>query len=120
METMTVPTTDKRIDELSKRVDSGFEQVNRRIDDANAANQRDHDRFDIELRELRADMKAEFTAVRGDTKDEFKAVRAEMKAGFDAVQAQMSRFQTLAIRFFAGTMVTVVGGVVATIVSSHL
>jgi hypothetical protein len=127
METMTATTTDKRVDELSKRVDFGFEQVdrrfeqvNRRIDDANAANQRDHDRMDMEIRELRADMKAEFTAVRGETKDEFRAVRGEMKEGFDSVHAQMARFQTLAIRFFGGTLATIVAGVAVTIVSSHL
>jgi hypothetical protein len=33
METMTESTTDARVHELSKRVDRGFEQTDKRIDD---------------------------------------------------------------------------------------
>jgi hypothetical protein len=115
METMTETGTEKRVDELSRRVDFGFEQANRRIG-----------RVEDDLRELRSDMKAgfekvdgEFIAVRSEMKagfdkvtDEFVAVRGEMKAGFDVMQRQMTRF-------FAGTLASIVAGIVVTLLMSH-
>lgn len=129
METMTVPSTEKQIDELSKRFDFGFEQTNRRLG-----------RVEDDVRELRTEMNAgfrhvddQFTLNRTETKggfdqvkaevdkvdgkfdrvsDEFTAVRAEMKAGFDGMQRLMTRF-------FAGTLGTIVAGVIASAILSH-
>jgi hypothetical protein len=44
---------------------------------------------------------------------EFTAVRGEMKAGFDGLQRQMTRF-------FAGTLGTIVAGVIVNVILSHL
>jgi tetrahydromethanopterin S-methyltransferase subunit G len=136
METMTVPGAEKQIDELSKRVDFGFEQTNQRLG-----------RVEDDVRELRTEMNAgfrhvddQFTVIRTETKgefglvkaefdkidakfdkvdekfdkvnDEFTAVRAEMKAGFDGMQRLMTRF-------FAGTLGTIVAGVIVSAILSH-
>lgn len=119
---MTEPGTEKRIDELSKRVDFGFEQTNQRLG-----------RVEDDVRALRTEMRAgfdqgngefgkvggEFTAVRGEMKAgfddvyrEFTALRAEMKAGFDGLQRQMTRF-------FAGTLGTIVAAVIVNVILSH-
>lgn len=117
---MTAPGTDSAIDELSKRVDFGFEQTNERLG-----------RVEDDVRELRADMNKGFDKVDarfekfedkvdarfekvdarfGRVDDEFKSVRAEMKAGFDGMNRLM-------IRFFAGTLGTVIAGVLVTVVT---
>jgi ElaB/YqjD/DUF883 family membrane-anchored ribosome-binding protein len=153
------PTTDKRIDELSKRVDFGFEQTSRRLG-----------RVEDDLREMRSEMGSRLDRTDEDVKagfvrtddyvkagfdkadermkagfdkadermkagfdrtddyvkagfdkaddyakagfdkvaDEFVAVRGEMKAGFDAMQRQMTLF-------FAGTLGSIVAGVIVTL-----
>jgi hypothetical protein len=186
METMTVPGAEKQIDELSKRVDFGFEQTNQRLgrveDDLrelraemNVGFHHGDDQFSLnrtetkvgfdqvrvefgkvgdefgrvgdefgrvgdefgrvndefgkvsdEFTAVRAEMAEgfqhtadEFTAVRAEmaegfqhTADEFTAVRAEMKAGFDGMQRMMTRF-------FAGTLGTIVAGVIISAILSH-
>jgi hypothetical protein len=109
METMTGPGTDKQLDELSKRVDFGFDQTSQRLG-----------RVEDDLRALRTETKAGFDRVhdeigrsRGEVTAEFTAVRAEMKAGFDGLQRQMTRF-------FAGTLGTIIAGVIASAILSHL
>jgi chromosome segregation ATPase len=109
METMTETGTERRVDELSKRVDRGFEEVDRRFERSEKRVDRgfeevDHrfDRVEADLREMRG----RFEKV----DDEFTSVRAEMKAGFDAMSRQMTRF-------FAGTLGSIIAGVVVLIVS---
>jgi hypothetical protein len=53
METMTETGTEKRVDELSKRVDFGFEQVDKRMDEGFERADRNFERVDADLRELR-------------------------------------------------------------------
>jgi hypothetical protein len=124
---MADPTTDKRIDELSKRLDFGFEQTNERLG-----------RVEDDLRDLRSEMNVRFDKVDakfdkvdarfGKVDDEFKAVRSETKAGFDGVadefttvraemKAGFDGMQRLMIRFFAGTLGTVIAGVIVTIIT---
>jgi tetrahydromethanopterin S-methyltransferase subunit G len=147
METMTVPGAEKQIDELSKRVDFGFGQTTQRLGrveddvrelrtemnagfrqvDAGTAAGFDHADSRTKAGFQRVD--AEFDRVHQEfgrindrfdkvdekfdkVNDEFTAVRAEMKAGFDGVQRLMTRF-------FAGTLGTIVAGVVVSAVLSH-
>jgi chromosome segregation ATPase len=168
METMTVPTTEKQIDELSKRVDFGFAEQSKRIDFGFEQTGQRLGRVEDDVRELRAEINVgsrhvddQFTLNRAETKagfdqvkaefgrvderfdkvaekfdrvdekfdrvderfdrvderfdkvnDEFTAVRAEMKAGFDGMQRLMTRF-------FAGTLGTIVAGVIVSAVLSH-
>jgi hypothetical protein len=124
METMTETGTEKRVDELSKRVDFGFEQlssrvdfgfdqVNRRLDESGKST---GERFgDVnqrvlgvegELRELRSEMRQGFVRVDGD----IDGLRSEVKAGFDSLNQ-------LIIRVCAGTIGSIVAGVVALFLS---
>jgi hypothetical protein len=76
MQTMTVPGTEKQIEELSKRVDFGFEQTNQRLG-----------RVEDDLRELRAEMNVGFH--HGD--DQLTLNRTETKVGFDGVRGEFGR-----------------------------
>jgi hypothetical protein len=53
METMTETGTEKRVDELSKRVDFGFEQLDKRMEEGFERADRNFERVDADLRELR-------------------------------------------------------------------
>jgi tetrahydromethanopterin S-methyltransferase subunit G len=102
---MTEPATDKHLDELSKRVDFGFDQTGQRLG-----------RVEDDVRALRTEMNARFDKVDGKFEKvdgEFTAVRGEMKAGFDGLQRQMTRF-------FAGTLGTIIAGVIVSAILSHL
>jgi hypothetical protein len=67
MEAMAQEWTDGRLDELSKRVDRGFERI------------------DVDIRDLRLEMRTEFTAVRS----EIGAIQRTMVQGFIALTAAM-------------------------------
>jgi hypothetical protein len=67
MEAMVQEWTDGRLDELSKKVDRGFERV------------------DVDIRDLRLEMRTEFTAVRS----EIGAIQRTMVQGFIALTAAM-------------------------------
>jgi hypothetical protein len=88
MGTMTETGTEKRVDELSKRVDFGFEQVDRRFD------------------RVEGDVKERFVRVEADIRE----LRTETKAGFDSLQQLM-------IRVCAGTIGSIIAGVVVLLLS---
>jgi tetrahydromethanopterin S-methyltransferase subunit G len=129
METMTETGTEKRVDELSKRVDFGFEQVDHRFVQFEKRVDRSFEEVDrrFERLEIRVDRGFEevdhrFDRVEADLREmrgrfekvdhEFTAVRAEVKAGFDSMSRQMTRF-------FAGTLGSIVAGVIVLIASHH-
>jgi hypothetical protein len=124
MGTMTETGTEKRVDELSKRVDFGFEQlsgrvdfgfdqVNRRLDESGKsiserfgdANQRILG-VEGELRELRFETHRGFERVDAD----IERLRTDTKAGFDSLQQLM-------IRVCAGTIGSIIAGVVVLLLS---
>jgi hypothetical protein len=124
METMTETGTEKRVDELSKRVDFGFEQlsgrvdfgfdqVNRRLDESGKsigerfgdANQRILG-VEGELRELRSETHRGFERVDAD----IERLRTDTKAGFDSLHQLM-------IRVCAGTIGSIIAGVVVLLLS---
>jgi hypothetical protein len=74
--------TEQRLDELSRRVDFGFEQTNQRL---------------------------------GLVEEDVRALRTEMNHRFETVDARFDRLQHLMIRFFAGTLGTVIAGVIVTV-----
>jgi tetrahydromethanopterin S-methyltransferase subunit G len=51
-----ITTLDKRVDELSKRVDRGFEQTDQRIDDLRSEMYQGFNRVDGDIREIRSDI----------------------------------------------------------------
>ena len=124
MGTMTETGTEKRVDELSKRVDFGFEQlssrvdfgvdqVNRRLDESGKsigerfgdANQRILG-VEGELRELRSETHRGFERVDAD----IERLRTDTKAGFDSLHQLM-------IRVCAGTIASIIAGVVVLLLS---
>jgi hypothetical protein len=83
MEAMAQEWTDGRLDELSGKVDRGFEGV---VADARG--------FRLEMKtefaSVRDEMKAEFASVRDEMKTEFASVRDEMKTEFVAIRAEIN------------------------------
>jgi hypothetical protein len=76
--------TDERLDDLSRRMDAGFERVDR------------------DVRDLRAEMRAEFADV-----------RMEMRNGFGEVRAEFASMRTLIYRFGGAMLVTFGGAIVS-------
>jgi hypothetical protein len=74
MEAMAQEWTEGRLDELSSKVDKGFEQVDRRSE-----------KGDADIRGLRLEMKTEFAAVRADMKE----TRSELTTSLNSVQRTM-------------------------------
>ena len=72
--------------------------LEKRIDDLREDTHRGFDQVDQRFERVETDV---------------RELRSEMKAGFDAMQQLM-------IKFFAGTVATIIGGVIVEIVSSHL
>jgi hypothetical protein len=90
MELMQTNSTDRRLDDLNHKVDQGFERV------------------DTDIRELRAESRAEFTALRSEMRSESSALRVEVKAGFDAINQHFEALHRLMIQFGGGLFVTVI------------
>jgi hypothetical protein len=93
MATMAEITTDKRMDDLRAEMHRGFAQVDQRFD-----------RVEADIRELRI---------------ENRVLRSEMSQGFESTQASFGDLQRLMIRFFAGTLGSIVAGVVLLFVTHH-
>src|ERR1700761_2443934 len=117
METMTETGTEKRVDELSKRVDSGFQEMSKRVDFGFQEMSKRVDfgfaqvserfvRVEADIRELRSEMHRGLSKV--DT--EIRELRSDTKAGFDSLHRLM-------IKFFAGTVGSIIAGVVVLLLS---
>jgi hypothetical protein len=99
MGTMTETGTEKRVDELSKRVEFGFEQLSSRVD------------FGFDQVNRRLDQSGKSTGDRfGDANQrilgveiQIRELRSEMKSGFDSIHRLM-------IQCFAGTLGSIIAG----------
>lgn len=72
--------------------------------------------------DLRAEMHRGFDRVEADTRElriENRLLRSEMNQGFESTQASFGDLQRLMIRFFAGTLGSIVAGVVLLFVTHH-
>jgi hypothetical protein len=78
--------------------------TDKRIDDLRAEMHRGFDRVEADFRELRV---------------ENRVLRSEMNQGFESTQASFGDLQRLMIRFFAGTLGSIVAGVVLLFVTRH-
>jgi hypothetical protein len=88
MERARATWTDERLDDLSRRIEAGF------------------DRLDGDLRQLRTEMTTEMTGLRG----EMTSVRSDMSTRFDALQR-------LLIQLFGAMFIGVIG-IVATVLAT--
>ena len=78
--------------------------TDKRIDDLRSEMHRGFDRVEADIGELRI---------------ESRALRGEMNKGFESTQAGFADLQRLMIRFFAGTLGSIVAGVVLLFVTNH-
>lgn len=106
MQTMTETGTEKRVDELSKRVDFGFDQLSKRMDFASEQVDRRFEQIDQRFDRFEASVDRRFDRVEDDARE----LRSEMKSGFDSLHRLM-------IRFFAGTVGSIIAGVVVLLLS---
>jgi tetrahydromethanopterin S-methyltransferase subunit G len=88
MGTMTETGTEKRVDELSKRVDFGFAQVNRRLD-----------AFERSAGERFGEANQRVFGV----EDQIRELRSEIEAGFDSLHRLM-------IQCFAWALGSIIAG----------
>ena len=104
---MTDPgtATVTQVGELSKRVDFGFEQNDRRFD-----------RVDGDIRELRGDIRE----LRGDIRElrgEIRELRGEMKHGFEALDvkfdAKFDRLNRTIVYLLGGSLSVLTAGLLA-------
>lgn len=107
---MTETGTEKRVDELSKRVDFGFDQISKRVDFGfEQTSKRINLGFALLAKgsdDLRSEMRENFARIDGDVHE----LRSEMKTGFDSLHQLM-------IRVCAGTIGSIVAGVVVLFLS---
>ena len=110
MGTMTETGTEKRVDELSKRVDFGFDVMSKRMD---FGFEQTSKRMDLGFallakgaEDLRSEMRVNHARIEADVRE----LRSDTKAGFDSLNRLM-------IRFFAGTVGSIVAGVVVLLLS---
>jgi hypothetical protein len=73
--------TDGRLDDLSKKVDQGFEHVDHRFEQVD----RRFERVEKEIGNLRVETRTEFTALRGEVKEGF----ARIDQRLDSIQRTM-------------------------------
>jgi phage host-nuclease inhibitor protein Gam len=106
MEQMREAWTDERLDDLARRMDRGF------------------DRVDADIRELRGEMREEFTALRGEMTDGFASVRGELNqqvgsqreesvALWGEVNTRLDGIQQTMIRFNGALLVSLVALILA-------
>jgi hypothetical protein len=104
MTTMTEITIDKRVDELSKRVDRGFEQTDIRFADLRSEMHQGFARTDKRIDDLRTEMHQGFN--RSD-------------ADFREIRSGIASLQRLMVGFFATTLGSIIAGFAVLFLSHH-
>jgi ribosome recycling factor len=97
--------TDERLDDLTKRMDKGFDEVK------------------CQIRDLRSETKGEFQRERAETKTEISLLRAEMNSRFDSIDARFNsveaRLDGLNRSLVIG-MVTMTASIVGALLATQL
>ena len=81
--------TDERMDDLTKRIDKGFDETKLEIRDQRGDMNKGFEAAKQEVRDLRVDMDGGFDEVKGEireVKGEVAELRQEMNARFDSMQ----------------------------------
>lgn len=100
--------TDERLDDLTHRVDEGFNR-----------NEREFQAVRLEMRTefqaVRLEMRTEFAAVRSEMKEEFRGLRGEIGAEIGGLHGEFVALHRLLIRTAAGGFITLAGGTLGVI-----
>jgi phage-related protein len=111
METMTAPTTEQRLDEISKRVDRGFNRIEGDIRELRTEIKAVDEGLRSEIKAVDESLRGEIKVVDDGLRGEIKGLRNEMgsgeaslrseiKFGDDALRAEMSQgFAAMGARF---------------------
>jgi hypothetical protein len=102
MQTMRESWTDERLDDLSKRVDSGFREAKAETGTGFAS-------VRVEISGVREDMRTEFASVR----TEIVGVREEI----GGVRSEIASLQRTLLIGFSGMIASVIGGIAAAVVA---
>jgi hypothetical protein len=116
--------TDERLDDLTKRVDRGFDESKVEIRDLRSDMNKGFERVDKDFERVDADIRevrAEIGGVRSDMKTGFDEVNARfdgLNARFDAMQRNFDSMQRVVligfVTLFASIAASVIGGILAT------
>ncbi len=104
--------TDGRMDDLSQRVDQGFDQLRAEMN-------RGFERVDTDIRDLRAEMNRGFERVDEEMRQGFERVDEEMGQGFKRADENVHGLHTeMNMRFdsLQRTMILAAAGVIASLV----
>lgn len=113
---MTETTTEKRLEDLAKSTDRGFDRVDGDIREVRAGIDGLRTEMNYRFAEVRAEMKEGFAAV----DNKFAAVDTKfgrVDTRFEAMQDSLDEIRKLMIRFFAGTLGSIVAAVIAMILA---
>ena len=97
--------TDERLDDLTKRMDKGFDETK------------------LEIRDLRADMDKGFDGVKGEIREgraDTRELRKEMRADFDTVHARLDSLQRTMIICFAALSSSIIASVLGAVLATQV
>ena len=109
--------TDERLDDLTQRVDRGFEEGKVEIRDLRSEMKTEFEKSRAETKmessELRAETKTEFRELRAETKTEFRELRAEMNSRFNGIDARFDSLQKTMVLGVVGMSASIIGALIA-------
>jgi hypothetical protein len=108
MESMRATWTDERLDDLTHRIDDGFDRVDKDLRDLR------HEMRE-EFASVRTEMRAEFASVRGDSNQQAGSLREEMQAMGSEINARFDSLQRAMIQFGGSMIVAFVGLIIAVV-----
>jgi hypothetical protein len=111
MATMAEIPPYKRVDDLRSETRQGFAKTDQRLDDLRSEMHRGFGQVDTRFDRVEADVR--------ELRTDHKTLRADMNNGFESVQATLADMHKLMIRFFAGTLGSIIAGVVLLFVTHH-
>ncbi len=115
--------TDERLDDLTQRVDRGFEESKVEIRDLRSDMNKGFDRVDKGFGRVDADirdLRGEIGALRSDTNTEIGTLRSGMKKGFDDMNARFDAMQRTMILGFVTLFASIVASVIAGILATQI
>jgi hypothetical protein len=120
METMTAPTAEQRLDELSKCVDRGFDGVEGDIRELRTEIKAVDEGLRGEIKGLRSEMRSGEASMRSEIKSGDDALRAEMGQGFAAMGARFDSLHRMVIVLPASALTTIAAAIIGVAIAAIL